>query len=165
LKRGKRTWMFIFIVPLALCVTGFPPFSEMPAQPIDFPHNVHAGAKKIPCQYCHTGARRSPVAMIPSVDRCIGCHKIIAADKAEIQKIKGYYERGEPIPWVRIFTLPDFAFFNHAPHIQAQVKCQMCHGPIETVDRFRQRPAIEMGWCLKCHREKNVSVDCYICHR
>jgi hypothetical protein len=23
---------------------------------------------------------------------------------------------------------------------------------------------LEMGWCVTCHREKQVSTDCYTCH-
>src|SRR5206468_1652324 len=51
------------------------------AQPINFPHNVHVGTYKIDCQYCHSDARRSEYAGLPSVERCMGCHKIAAADK------------------------------------------------------------------------------------
>jgi mono/diheme cytochrome c family protein len=50
-----------------------------PAQPIEFSHVVHAGSYGIDCQYCHADARRSPYAGLPSVERCMGCHKIVAA--------------------------------------------------------------------------------------
>ncbi|MGH7409084.1 MAG: cytochrome c3 family protein, partial [Candidatus Methylomirabilales bacterium] len=43
-----------------------------PEQPIAFSHKVHAGDNKIPCLYCHANARRSTVAGIPSVQRCMG---------------------------------------------------------------------------------------------
>ena len=46
----------------------------------------------MPCLYCHANARRSTVAGIPSVQFCMGCHKIIAADKPEVQKLKGYWD-------------------------------------------------------------------------
>ena len=23
---------------------------------------------------------------------------------------------------------------------------------------------LEMGWCIKCHRQNGVSQDCYTCH-
>jgi len=48
-----------------------------PAQPIFFNHVIHAGSYQIACQYCHTGARRGPSAGVPSVERCMGCHKIM----------------------------------------------------------------------------------------
>ena len=62
----------------------------------------------------------------------MGCHKIIGAqDNPEIGKIHGYSQRGEPIPWVRVFKLPEFTHFPHKPHIRAELACQTCHGPIE----------------------------------
>lgn len=163
---GRRVKIcLIVLMPVAFFATGFLPFSDMPAQPIDFSHRIHAGENGIPCLYCHTGARRSPVSGIPSVERCMGCHKIIAADKPEILKLKGYYDKGESVEWVRIFLLPDFVFFNHEPHVTVGVECQTCHGAVENTDRFRTMPDLKMGWCLGCHREKNAPVDCFICHR
>ena len=56
-----------------------------PRQPIFFSHLIHAGSYRIDCQYCHTGARRSSSAGLPSVEKCMGCHKIIGAqDNPEI---------------------------------------------------------------------------------
>ena len=74
---------------------------------------IHAGSFQIPCQYCHADARRSEYAGLPSVERCLGCHKIIGAqDNPEIAKIHDYAKRGQPIPWVRIFKLPEFTYFR-----------------------------------------------------
>ena len=71
-----------------------PAVAQASAQPIDFPHNVHVQTYKIDCQYCHADARRSEYAGLPSVERCLGCHKIIGAqDNPEIQKIHGYAQR------------------------------------------------------------------------
>ena len=36
----------------------------------------------------------------------MGCHKIAAADRPEIQKLTGYFERGEPVPGSRSITCP-----------------------------------------------------------
>jgi hypothetical protein len=142
--------------------------AQLPAQPIDFQHRIHAGVNQIPCQYCHTSARRSDRSGIPSVDRCLGCHKVIALDNPEVMKLQGYAKKGEAVPWVRIFATPEFAYFRHYPHIQADIKCQTCHGPVETMDRFRERPFIEMGFCIECHRKQKRAreiTDCYTCHR
>lgn len=57
-----------------------------------------------------------------------------------------------PIEWVRIHQLPDFAAFDHRPHVAAGVACQKCHGPIETMERVRQAESLSMGWCVACHR-------------
>ena len=52
-----------------------------PEQPIAFSHKVHAGENEIPCQYCHIYARRSISAGVPSVNKCVGCHQSVAADR------------------------------------------------------------------------------------
>jgi hypothetical protein len=97
-------------------------------QPINFPHNVHVQTYKIDCQYCHADARRSEYAGLPSVTRCMGCHKITAADKPEIKKLAEYAGKNEPVPWVRVFKVPEYAYFPHKPHVRAGVRCQSCHG-------------------------------------
>ena len=159
------------------------------AQPIAFPHNTHVQTYKMDCQYCHTEARRSEYAGIPSVERCIGCHKITAADKPEIKKLAEYAARQEPVPWVRVYKMPEFTYFPHKSHVRAGVTCQTCHGPVETmttvgahtgprlvndllnVAGFRTAPPpLSMGWCIECHREQNATrgakapLDCVTCH-
>ena len=158
-------------------------------QPITFPHNVHVQTYKIDCQYCHADARRSEYAGLPSVTRCMGCHKITAADKPEIKKLAEYAGKGEPVPWVRIFKVPEFTYFPHKPHVRAGVRCQTCHGPVETMTTVGGRtgprlvndllnltgmrpaaPPLTMGWCIDCHRDQNATrgtnapLDCVTCH-
>jgi len=146
-------------------------------QPIAFSHELHAGQKQIPCEYCHSMARRSPVAGVPPLQTCMGCHQLIAVRKPEIRKLAAYWEQRAPIPWVKIHTLPDFVYFSHKRHVRAGVACQECHGPVETMkvvemsDRFPK----EMGQCLSCHMEVarthrfgpevEPSVDCVTCHK
>lgn len=136
-----------------------------PEQPIAFSHRVHVGQNQIPCLYCHVNARRSSVAGIPSVQRCMGCHKITAANKPEVQKLKEYWDRKEPIPWRKVTWMPDFVFFEHWPHVQAKLQCQTCHGPVESMDRMQQVKALNMKFCVSCHRQKQASIDCAVCHR
>ena len=78
-------------------------------QPIPFPHVKMVGAG-VPCLFCHSGATKSPAAGIPSVERCLGCHRIIATDSPLIGKLFAYY--GKTIPWVRINRLPRFVHFR-----------------------------------------------------
>ena len=161
-----------------------------PRQPILFSHLIHAGSFKIDCQYCHADARRSEYAGLPSVERCVGCHKIIGVqDNPEIGKIHEYARRGQPIPWVRVFKVPEFTYFPHKAHIQANLPCQGCHGPIEQMRVVGARtgprltndlarlvglkptpPPLTMGWCVECHRAQNATqgrrapLDCVACH-
>lgn len=136
-----------------------------PEQPIAFNHKIHAGDNAIPCLYCHVNARRSAVAGIPSVQRCVGCHKITAAAKPEVQKLNGYWEQKEPIPWAKVTWMPDFVYFEHWPHVRAGVACQTCHGPVETMERMQESAALTMDACVACHRARGVSIDCAACHR
>ena len=139
---------------------------QPPAEtPIPFSHRLHAGENQIPCLYCHANARRSSVAGIPSVQRCMGCHKITAAAKPDIQKLKEYWDRKEPIRWPKATWMPDFVFFEHWPHVRAEIGCQACHGPVETMDHMPTTRALTMDFCVACHRARNVSIDCAVCHR
>jgi hypothetical protein len=83
-------------------------------------------------------------------------------------------KKPQPIPWVKVHNLPDFACFDHRGHVAAGVACQRCHGPVETMERVRQVETLSMGWCVNCHREANAtgiggkkvkaSLDCAACH-
>ncbi|MBA10231.1 MAG: cytochrome C [Flavobacteriaceae bacterium] len=153
-----------------------------PVQPIHFSHKIHSGDNKIDCKYCHSSARVSKHSGIPSVNICMNCHKSIyeyngeVTDEyskefydAEIQKIyaaagwddvdQQYTGETQPIKWVRIHNLPDFAYFNHSQHVSvAGIECQTCHGPVEEMEIMYQYSSLTMGWCINCHRETNVKV-------
>ncbi len=141
-----------------------------PVQPIKFPHDIHAGKLGMNCLYCHYGAEKSPVANLPPMSTCMGCHKMAVTDRPEIVKLTGYFERGELIPWVQVYRLPDYVKFNHKRHVRAGVACQTCHGPVEKMKVVYQYSSLKMGWCVTCHRQhmndaKNpASMDCVICH-
>ena len=134
-------------------------------QPIAFSHKSHAGDFKIACEYCHSYARRSPVAGVPSVQQCMGCHKITALDNPEVKKLQGYWKRKEPIPWIKIYDLPDSVIFTHKRHVLEEIECRTCHGPVETMDQVRQVMSLGMGWCVSCHKEQRATLDCLDCHK
>lgn len=124
-----------------------------PAQPIAFPHKVHAGDNQIPCLYCHSAARTSRHAGIPSASVCMNCHSILEKQTVEIEKLKEAVDLQRPIRWVKVHNLPDFVYFNHSQHVQSGVACQSCHGAVEKMERIEQVSPLTMGWCLRCHRE------------
>ncbi len=146
-----------------------------PVQPIKFPHDLHAGVMKIECQYCHAGAFKSKNATIPSLNVCMNCHKSIdrrmdqKAPSTEIAKIYtalGYdpkaakYDSSKAVPvqWIRVHNLPDLAYFNHSQHTKvAGLKCQTCHGPIETMQEVYQYSPLTMKWCIQCHKRTEVN--------
>ncbi|MCG6989670.1 MAG: cytochrome c3 family protein [Gemmatimonadetes bacterium] len=143
-------------------------------QPIAFPHNIHAGSKPgefhIDCMYCHFSAERSVDAGLPPMSLCVGCHQVIPGTKnpQEIKKLMGYWQRKQPIPWVRIYKTPDHVHFPHARHIHAGLTCQECHGQVQDVSVINHRDPVwggdNMGWCVSCHRKKGVSTTCAVCH-
>ncbi len=140
-----------------------------PVQPIKYSHQLHAGAMKIDCQYCHSAAYKGKNAAIPSLNVCMNCHKVVKTESPEIQKIYnalGYdpqtqkYDstKAKPIQWVRIHNLPDFAYFNHAQHVKVGgIRCQTCHGQIQEMQEVYQYSPLTMKWCIQCHRRTEVN--------
>ena len=153
-----------------------------PIQPIHFSHKIHAGDNKIDCKYCHSSARVSKTSGIPSLNVCMNCHKSIYEYNgettaeyskefydAEIKKLyaavgwddaeQSYTGETQPVKWIRIHNLPDFAYFNHSQHVSvAGLECQTCHGPVEEMEIMYQYSPLTMGWCVNCHRETDVKV-------
>jgi hypothetical protein len=157
-----------------------------PIQPIHYSHKIHAGDNGIDCKYCHSSARVSKNAGIPSLNVCMNCHKTISefqGDKdstyveytkeyytAEIQKLydavgwdktnQTYTGKTKPVKWVRIHNFPDFVYFNHSQHVTvAGIECQKCHGPVQTYEIQKQFAPLTMGWCVNCHRETDVKME------
>ena len=145
-----------------------------PDQPIKFSHALHAGQNGINCQYCHSGASKSKNAGIPSADVCMNCHKGVSQGpkygKAEIQKIYDavgwdpakaqYTGKTKPVEWIRVHSLPDFAYFNHSQHVTVgKLDCQTCHGPVEEMEVLKQFSPLTMGWCVDCHRTTEVKME------
>jgi mono/diheme cytochrome c family protein len=140
-----------------------------PVQPIKYSHELHAGQMKIDCQYCHGGAYKSKNASIPSLNVCMNCHKVVKTESAEIHKIYdalGYDPKtdkydstaAKPIQWIRVHNLPDLAYFNHSQHVKvAGIKCQACHGPVETMKEVYQYSPLTMKWCIQCHKRTEVN--------
>jgi hypothetical protein len=131
-----------------------------PPQPINFSHKVHTGDNQIQCLYCHSSADKSTVAGIPAASTCMNCHTKILKDSTEIQKIAAALAQNKPVEWVKVNDLPDHVAFNHSRHVTAGLKCQLCHGPVETMDRVEQFDILSMGMCVGCHRtHREVTLD------
>lgn len=83
-------------------------------------------------------------------------YKAVGWDE-ENQKYTG---ESQPVEWIRIHNLPDFAYFNHSQHVSvAGIECQTCHGPVEEMEIMYQYSPLTMGWCINCHRETNVKTE------
>jgi len=154
----------------------------------------HSGAQRsryagIPtaevCMNCHSFVK-APRSLIRSEELAAEeegrePELVVSPELAKLYKALALDDRLEPVAgeepvairWARIHQLPDFVYFDHRPHVAAEIRCQKCHGPIETMERVRQAESLSMGWCVDCHRESRatgkseVSVgptDCVSCH-
>lgn len=140
-----------------------------PEQPIDFNHQLH-DESGIECLFCHPNPMRSDMAGIPSVERCVGCHGIIALDREPIQEVLSYWKNSEPIPWNPVQSQPDHVYFSHQPHILSGLSCETCHGDIANMPVVRPVINMDMGWCLNCHQDQPEDkvarlADCLACHK
>ena len=206
--KGKQRSARVLILLLALATLATMAYAlsnvrkgYAPRQPIAFSHKrmagapdwqtnekgekVNAGGFGIPCVYCHTMAYKGRHSTIPSTAVCMNCHSTVGLNKEWVLKMKEYWDRGEPIPWVKVHDLPDFVYFDHSAHLNAKdvhgnaklpvtdeqgqpmVACQTCHGSVDRMDIVSVQNAFNMQWCLDCHRkpEMRAPTDCVTCHR
>jgi hypothetical protein len=120
---------------------------------------------------------------MPSVELCMGCHANFPAeyDQLEgIQILKQHWEEKTPVQWEQIHRLPEHVQFRHNRHIAAGLDCNACHGSAEEPMEWSHKAylvpdtqwwayglptkKLEMGWCIKCHRQNGASQDCLTCH-
>jgi hypothetical protein len=166
LLRGLAAAAFVLIAGSALMyILPLDLWERSPVQPIAFSHKMHAGDNGIPCLFCHRYAPRSPVAGIPAVADCRACHQFIAQNAPEIKKLMEYWGKKEPIPWIRVYHVPDHVYFPHMMHSRAGLPCAGCHGDVAAMPRVARSVKINMGWCLSCHRQHKASIDCWTCHK
>jgi len=169
--QALRSFIACIFIVCAIILIALSPLAlqaeEIVEQPIQFTHKRHAASVEedglgINCLYCHTYARRSPVAGIPPLAKCMGCHRYIATDKDEIKKLTEYWESGKTVPWKKVHDLPDFVFFTHERHIQrfvfqegqpVQQVCGYCHGDVKTMTVADRKRPLTMGWCISCHEQ------------
>ncbi len=123
-----------------------------PVQPMPFSHKLHAGQLGMDCRYCHNTVERAAHAAIPPTQTCMNCHTQIHKESAKLEPLRQSYTTGRSVEWIRVHDLPDYAYFNHAAHINRGVSCVSCHGRIDRMEVVRQQEPLSMGWCLECHR-------------
>lgn len=123
-----------------------------PEQPVKFSHALHAGDMGMDCRYCHNTVERAATAAVPPTATCMNCHSQVKTDSPKLAMVRKSYETGQSIPWIRVHMLPDYAYFDHRPHLASGVGCATCHGRIDGMVVVEQAKPLSMGWCLDCHR-------------
>lgn len=149
----------LLIVVSFIWYYGSPKYTDVgyrPKQPVEYSHKLHAGDLGIDCRYCHSSIERSAEANIPPTQTCMNCHKLIKPDSEKLQLVRASFSGGEPIQWVRIHNLPDFAYFDHSIHLAKGVGCASCHGNVAQMEKVEQKKPLSMSWCLDCHRNPDL---------
>ena len=159
-----REHAFIGIALFVLVLAAASADAAPKPQPIQYSHKIHVTDNKIDCQFCHSSARRSKYAGIPSVEKCMNCHRVIAVGSPEVKKIAQYWNDGKAIPWNRVTELPDHSYFPHYRMVNAGVPCLLCHPGMDKAGVAVQNREFTMGFCMDCHRKRGVSIDCWTCH-
>lgn len=157
----------VAVTILAVFANGLKTFDRPIQQPFPFNHKKHLEAD-LTCLNCHSYADRETFASIPKAQKCVRCHESEEIDKPETEKIRQLVERGEEIPWVRVYQVPAHTFFSHRRHVRiAKLECAVCHGDMTQVTEpvTRQMITIRMDACIDCHRKQGVTEDCLACHR
>lgn len=152
------------VVVLAACASAGGQSNDV-AEEVSMDHALHAGEYGIGCLYCHPHADKSTVAGLPSIQRCMGCHKFVAKEQPAIQELARRFQGGGAVSWARVYDLPDHVYFSHRVHVRAHMACAECHGAVERMARVARASSLEMGACLDCHRRRGASVDCLACHK
>ncbi len=147
------------------------------------------------CMNCHKAVSAPRADVLAEAERAKAAgdkpRPVISPELHKLYRALGLNDQRErdptieptPIEWVRVHKVPDFVAFDHRSHVAAEVECQECHGPVETMSRLWLSPdtrynsssaflpaqKLEMGWCVDCHDQKNdqkleATQDCVACH-
>lgn len=147
---GAFLLLAVWVVP----VVGFNTQERFaPEQPVPFSHKHHVSGLGLDCRYCHTTVEKSSNAGMPSTAICMTCHSQIWTNAAMLAPDRQSLAEDKPIRWTRVYTLPDYVFFDHSIHIAKGVGCTECHGPIGDMSLTWKAKTLYMSWCLSCHRD------------
>jgi hypothetical protein len=153
------------VVAVGLFVVGWyyyalPSYTRVgyrPEQPVPFSHEQHVGQLGIDCTYCHQHVFEGPHANVPASQTCMNCHN---PQKANVKgaspllaPVRNSFDTGRPVEWRRVHKLPEYAYFNHAVHVNKGVSCVACHGKVNEMKVVAHDKPLSMGWCLQCHND------------
>lgn len=189
-KNRKFVGIIVLVVVMSGLVYGYLALNTVgvyhnyqPSQPIEFPHDIHAGVNGIDCKYCHNSVERSRTAGIPTVNVCMNCHKgVKGKDDAQKEKIAKIYAAAgfdpegpgsytgetDPIVWNKVHVLPDHVYFNHKQHVLVGgLDCKQCHGDMTKEKTARVVPVEELSAIegnIKLTRPTLTMGWCIECH-
>ncbi len=121
------------------------------SQPVPFSHKHHVDELGINCVFCHASVEKSASAGMPATSTCMTCHSQIWTHALMLAPVRQSYAQHEPLHWNRVYSLPEYVYFNHAIHIAKGIGCATCHGPMQDMQMTREANAFSMRFCLSCH--------------
>jgi len=167
MKKRADLSSIIFAILSVLTVTSCSE-SVNYTQPILYNHKKHIEDAGLNCFDCHTRVLTHEKASIPNIEICKGCHEQPMTESKEEKKVVGYIGKNQPIPWIQVHRVPDYAYFSHRRHVSiGKVACLTCHGDVagRTLPFSKPYLPINMAFCIDCHAKNHVNTDCATCHR
>jgi hypothetical protein len=113
---------------------------------------------------CHPNPDPGEAMTIAPASTCMQCHTVVKPDSPPIQKLAQYAKESKAVPWVRIYQTKDFVWYSHRSHLNANVACADCHGPVAESEVVSKVGDISMAACMTCHQMRKVSFRCNFCH-
>jgi hypothetical protein len=135
-----------------------------PVQPILYSHKEHL-ALHTKCANCHTNPAPGNLMTFPATTTCMSCHRTVRTSKPGVQKLATYMTSRQPIPWVRVYRVMPGVTWSHKKHLDAGMKCEMCHGQVADMEVMSEATSVtSMGVCMRCHAQHKVATVCATCH-
>jgi predicted CXXCH cytochrome family protein len=140
--------------------------SPGPVQPIPFSHKTHVDEVRLTCGDCHVSpAKFGDAISIPDAPKCLECHAYSVNETTTRNTLNALVAKNQAIPWLRVFRLRDFVFFDHRYHLMNNVQCEDCHGPVGSEDVVSDRlKTTSMTFCQPCHVKTGALTGCNTCH-
>jgi hypothetical protein len=136
-----------------------------PVQPLPYSHRQHLELAIVECADCHVRPDDGPDMTFPDAGTCMSCHQTLPAATASLKRLATLAASKTPIPWVRVYELPQYVYWSHGSHLRAGLTCTNCHGAVEQNDAMRRETnvATKVG-CVTCHEARQILSDCGDCH-
>ncbi|MBK9167555.1 MAG: cytochrome c3 family protein [Bryobacterales bacterium] len=148
---------------LAVLYSAPEPEAEAIEQPVPFSHRVHSEVG-IKCRNCHS-LKDGFAAGLPPETTCMACHATVKKDSPAIRKLAEFARSKEPVPWKRVYEVPEYVWFSHqSHHVDAKIACEHCHGPVATRDVIVKEKPTSMQACMDCHAAYKAPNGCDFCH-
>jgi hypothetical protein len=137
-------------------------------QPLAYNHKIHVAEAGLECVDCHLRVNEHERASIPNFELCSECHEEAVGESQAEKALIEFISEGRNIPWIQVHVVPPHAYFSHRRHVSlGGIECTKCHGEVSAMTSpfTKAYEEVSMEWCIDCHRERHIPIDCSTCHR